>query len=147
MGWIVETQSSEKQSAGAWSAGAWDVDSWDVESWGVDSWVLDAASDSKYALGGTAQEKELFWNSFKLEDVELDTDLEVAGHIERVEGLVQITRDGRASVLQTNDVILAGDVISSGENSEISLRFIDKSELQLGSDGKLSIDGFSYGGG
>ena len=147
MGWIVETQSSEKQSAGAWSAGAWGVDSWDVDSGGVDPWVLDASSDIKYALGGTSQDKELFWNSFKLEDVELDTDLEVAGHIERAEGLVQITRDGRVSVLQANDVILSGDVISSGENSEISLRFIDKSELQLGSDGKLSIDGFSYDGG
>ena len=144
MGNTVGIISSEQQSesVGTWSFVAPSLHSRaDIEA-DIEESAL--SLDIKYALGGTAQDNEYLWSSFQLDDIELDSELEIAGYIASAEGKVELTRAGQASVLRANDVVLAGDVISSGDGSKLLIQFIDKTELRLGSDSELSIDGFSY---
>ena len=93
----------------------------------------DGAGDKKYALG-------FLRGLFTSDDVGIAS----IGVVESAEGEVQVTRDGLVMTLAVGDVIMLNDIISTGDDSEVFLRFADKMEFRLGSDGRLAIDEFIY---
>ena len=66
------------------------------------------------------------------------------GVVAGAEGTVQVTRAGLVITLQVGDSIHLDDIISTGSDSEVFLRFIDDMEFRLGSEGRLAINSFVY---
>ena len=66
------------------------------------------------------------------------------GEIISTEGLVQVTRDEVVMQLKAGDIVLEGDIVSTGEGAEVFMRFTDKMEFRLGEDAHLAIDQYLY---
>ncbi len=90
----------------------------------------------KYALGYLSEQWD---NFFGEEDI-----IGPIGLVERLEGLVQITRDGSVIDIEKGAEILIDDIISTGEGAEVFLRFDDQMNFHLGENGRLQITEFIY---
>ena len=99
----------------------------------LDSEPADTSSGEKYALG--------FLQQFFVGG---DGELGSIGVVEGVSGKALVTREGLVIQLGLGDEIFLDDIISTGPDSEIFLRFRDKMEFRLGSEGRLAIDDFVY---
>ena len=88
----------------------------------------------KYALG---------WLQEKLGMTD-EGGMQTIGEIISVEGQVRVVRDGLVMRLEAGDMVLEGDIISTGEGAEVFMRFTDKMEFRLGEDARLAIDQYLY---
>ena len=70
--------------------------------------------------------------------------MQVIGEIISTEGQVRVVRDGLVIRLEAGDMVLEGDIISTGEGAEVFMRFTDKMEFRLGEDARLAIDQYLY---
>ena len=73
-----------------------------------------------------------------------DGGMQAIGEIVSAEGLVQVVRDGLVMRLKAGDMVLEGDIVSTGEGAEVFMRFTDKMEFRLGEDARLAIDQYLY---
>ena len=89
----------------------------------------------KYALG---------WLQEKFGMADDNGGMQVIGEIISVEGQVRVVRDGLVIRLEAGDMVLEGDIISTGEGAEVFMRFTDKMEFRLGEDARLAIDQYLY---
>ena len=89
----------------------------------------------KYALG---------WLQEKFGMADDNGGMQVIGEIISTEGQVRVVRDGLVIRLEAGDMVLEGDIISTGEGAEVFMRFTDKMEFRLGEDARLAIDQYLY---
>ena len=89
----------------------------------------------KYALG---------WLQGKFGMTDDNGGMQVIGKIVSTEGQVWVVRDGLVIRLEAGDIVLEGDIISTGEGAEVFMRFTDKMEFRLGEDARLAIDQYLY---
>ena len=69
---------------------------------------------------------------------------EAIGHVRTLEGLVIVKRDGEAVTLAQDSEIFLGDIVSTGAQSSVFIKFSDKMEFRLGAEASFAIDEYAY---
>jgi hypothetical protein len=70
---------------------------------------------------------------------------EPIGQVATIQGTVEVTRgDGTRARLQTGDAVYQGDVLESGANGSIGIKFADQSVFSLGESGRMVLDEMVY---
>ena len=64
--------------------------------------------------------------------------------IQSAEGNAIVIRNGKAIVLQENDALLEGDVISTAEGGKLEIVFADGTNFQIGGEARIALDQFSF---
>lgn len=70
--------------------------------------------------------------------------MEEAGIVDRIRGEATRLAGGETSVLATGTPVFIGDVIKTGENARLQIRFFDSSSLKLGENAEMNIDELVY---
>ena len=66
------------------------------------------------------------------------------GHVQSLQGNVQVTRGGAVIPLKTGDPIDMNDKIETGKNSQAELTFSDNTQMTLGRETRVQIDKYVY---
>ena len=67
-----------------------------------------------------------------------------AGAVAEIDGDVFAVLDGAERMLEENGAVFSGDRISTREDANVLLRFLDETTLALGEDGEVTIDEFVF---
>ena len=67
-----------------------------------------------------------------------------AGMVNRVQGLAEAIRQGRATVLAPGSPVRVGDELSTGPEARLAVRFTDGTLLTLGADTRITVDEYVY---
>jgi len=72
-------------------------------------------------------------------------DGEPAAEITDVTGIAQATSpDGRVRGLSEGDPLFVGDILTTAARSKVDLRFSDGTRFELGPDGRMTVNRYSY---
>lgn len=69
---------------------------------------------------------------------------EIAGTVERIRGDASRQQGSETAPLSVGAQILVGDVVSTGDDARLRIRFTDQSTLSLGERAEMSIDQLIY---
>lgn len=69
---------------------------------------------------------------------------ETAGVVEKIRGEAFQLADGSKKPLSVGSAILAGDLVTTGDDARLLIRFVDQSTLTMGEKAQLGIDELVY---